>query len=420
MCIFAVLLYLIVFNILNITTIPISEYDYLLPKEQIAPFPLAERDASRLLYYREGEILDQRFTDLPSLIPSGSMLVRNNTRVVPARLLFAKDSGAIIEIFCLEPVAPADYNLSFAQQQSVVWRTVVGNKKRWKTGGIRLYNPQNQTEIANLCLEAQVLSQDGDSFIIQFSWSTGLSFAEVLEACGRIPIPPYLGREAQAEDKERYQTIYAAWKGSVAAPTAGLHFSDKVISCLEEKNIGFNELTLHVGAGTFMPVKTENMAAHSMHSEPFSVSLSFLEALHRHKGPIVTVGTTSTRCLESLYYFGIQCYKGIEPSFLPQWEAYQPAAALSREQALEALMEYMHKCQITQFSARTQIMIVPSFKFRWTDALITNFHQPKSTLLLLIAAFIGEDWKQCYAHALEKGYRFLSYGDSSLLFPKQL
>ena len=400
--------------------IPISNYDYLLPKERIAAFPLAQRDASRLLYYCAGDISDQRFTDLPSLIPSGSMLVRNNTRVVPARLLFAKDSGAIVEIFCLEPVDPADYNLSFAQRQAVLWRAVVGNKKRWKTGAIRLYNPQNQPEITNLGLEAQLISQDGDSYMIGFSWSSGQSFAEVLEACGRIPIPPYLDREAQEEDRERYQTIYAAWKGSVAAPTAGLHFSDEVNACLKDKNVRFNEVTLHVGAGTFMPVKTENMAAHHMHSEPFSVSLAFLQALHQHKGPVVTVGTTSTRCLESLYYFGLQCYNGKDPSFLPQWEAYAPAAPLSPEQALEALMDYMHKRQITQFSARTQIMMVPSFTFKWTNGLITNFHQPKSTLLLLIAAFIGEDWRKCYAHALEKGYRFLSYGDSSLLLPKQL
>ncbi|MCL2502154.1 MAG: S-adenosylmethionine:tRNA ribosyltransferase-isomerase [Bacteroidales bacterium] len=395
--------------------ISINAYDYRLPPTQIASHPLEERDASRLLVYDLGQIYDRCFRDLPDVLPAGALLVRNNTRVVPARLLFAKDSGAIIEIFCLEPLEPADYNLSFAQTGSVVWKAMVGNKKRWKSGHIHLYNPVNDKECAHLSLLASCVGQDGDTFYIRFCWQGGLSFSEVLAICGRIPIPPYLGREAEPEDRERYQTIYALRKGSVAAPTAGLHFSDYVISCIKDKKIEFTELTLHVGAGTFTPVKTHLLSQHQMHSEPFSVSRAFVETLYNQKGPVVAVGTTSARCIESLYYFGIMCSMGQEPDFLPQWEAYRMPPLLDRKAALEALLLYMQKNGLEVFEARTQIMIVPSFKFRFTNGLITNFHQPKSTLLLLIAAFIGEDWRKCYAHALEQNYRFLSYGDSSLL-----
>ena len=387
-----------------IESILIDHYNYPLPDDRIASYPLPERDASRLLLYDKGAISDKHFTELPLLLPSGALLVFNNTRVVPARLFFTKDSGALIEILCLEPIAPKEYNLSFAATQSVVWRAVIGNKKRWKSG-----------KIGNALLSAECIDREDDTCIVRFQWNGGFTFSEILELCGKVPIPPYIKRNSEDIDSERYQTIYAAQSGSVAAPTAGLHFSDHIISSLKENNISLSEITLHVGAGTFMPVKTNMIAEHKMHSEPFTVSLSFLEKLYAHKGEVIAVGTTSARCLESLYHFGILCYMGQDPRFLSQWDAYAIKPVLSREESLEQLITYLHTQRIPSFSAHTQLMIVPSFSFRWTNGLITNFHQPKSTLLLLIAAFIGEDWRRCYAHALEKGYRFLSYGDSSLL-----
>ena len=401
-------------GMLMIESLNIENYNYLLPENRIASHPLSERDASRLLLYNRGSISDKRFTELPSLVQSGAMMVFNNTRVVPARLLFAKESGAIIEIFCLEPVEPGDYNLSFAQTQSVVWRAIIGNKKRWKKGIIYIYNPLHQFDTM---LSAECIGEEEDTFLVRFRWDGNLSFSAILEMCGQIPIPPYLCRKPEIIDSERYQTIYAALRGSVAAPTAGLHFSTNVITSLKDNKILLSEITLHVGAGTFMPVKTEMVVRHQMHSEPFEVSLSFLEHLLSHKGDIIAVGTTSVRCLESLYYFGLMCFLGREPLFLSQWDAYELKPVLTPKESLEELIAYMYKRQLTHFSARTQIMIVPSFIFHWTNGMITNFHQPKSTLLLLIAAFIGEDWRKCYQYALDNGYRFLSYGDSSLLFP---
>jgi len=399
-------------------TIHIDNYNYHLPENSIASHPLQERDASRLLHYKKGNIYDRNFKELPSLIPEGSMMVFNNTRVVPARLLFVKESGALIEVFCLEPVLPTDYNLSFAQTESVVWRVMIGNKKRWKRGIIKLYNPLRQEIYTHLSLSATYEGQEGDTFNVRFSWQGGYNFSEVLAICGKTPIPPYLAREEEQEDKERYQTVYALWRGSVAAPTAGLHFTDNILSSLKDKNINISEVTLHVGAGTFMPVKTNDILLHEMHSEPFTVTRDFIERLCNQKGEVIAVGTTSARCLESLYYFGLMCYNGEEPRLLPQWEAYRLAPLLTKEAALEAILNYLQKHQMDFFSARTQIMIVPSFKFRFINGLITNFHQPKSTLLLLIAAFIGEDWRSCYVHAIQNDYRFLSYGDSSLLWAK--
>jgi len=383
----------------------------------IPSYPLSNRDASRLLYYNRGEIVDKNFKDLPALIPSGAMMIFNNSRVVPARLFFNRESGAIIEIFCLEPIDPADYTLSFASTSSVIWRVIVGNKKRWKGDKISMYNPQKNNLISNIQLSAQYVKDEGDTCIVCFQWHNNLSFAEVLDICGQIPIPPYLHRESEIIDIERYQTIYANLRGSVAAPTAGLHFSPKVISSLKDKGIKLSEITLHVGAGTFKPVKEEMVMHHAMHHESFTVSLSFLEQLLVHKGEVICVGTTSVRCVESLYYFGLMCCLGREPKQLSQWEAYRDALPVTREESLEQLITYLKKQQCNTFSAKTQIMIVPSFVFRWTSGMITNFHQPKSTLLLLIAAFMGDEWKRCYHHALQHGYRFLSYGDSSLLCP---
>jgi len=400
-----------------IESLYIEQYNYQLPENRIASYPLKERDSSRLLFYNRGIIYDKCFNELPAIIPSGAMMVFNNTRVVPARLFFKKESGALIEILCLEPFIPKDYFLTFEATESVVWRVAIGNKKRWKRGKLFLYNPFKNKAIENLYLSAECLGEDKDTFLVRLSWSNSLTFSEVLELCGQMPIPPYLHRNQEIIDIERYQTIYAAFRGSVAAPTAGLHFSENTLSSLKKHNISLSEITLHVGAGTFMPVKENKIIHHHMHSEPFNVSLSFLESLQRHKGAVLSVGTTSTRCLESLYYFGLMCYLGQEPLFLSQWDVYNLKPELTSEESLEQIIAYLQKRHLTSFSAHTQLMIVPSFTFRWTNGIITNFHQPKSTLLMLIAAFIGDDWRKCYAHALQKGYRFLSYGDSSLLFP---
>ncbi|MDR2586337.1 MAG: S-adenosylmethionine:tRNA ribosyltransferase-isomerase [Prevotellaceae bacterium] len=402
-----------------IESINISQFDYVLPESRIASYPLLERDDSRLLVYRNGSIEDRVFKDLHSCISSGAMMVFNNTRVVPARLYFAKEGGALIEILCLEPHDPNEYSLTFEATESVVWRVAIGNKKRWKKGRIYIYNPSLLPSLSNLFLCAECIEKEDDTFLVRFLWSGGLSFATVLELCGKVPIPPYLHRASESIDIERYQTIYAAQSGSVAAPTAGLHFTQGVLSSLTKNNILFGEVTLHVGAGTFMPVKSNLISNHHIHSEPFTVSLSFLESLLHRNGDVVCVGTTSARCVESLYYFGVMCSKGIVPNFLPQWDAYTSPSELTREESLTHLITYLKKRRLTHFSARTQLMIVPSFTFKWMNGLITNFHQPKSTLLLLVAAFIGEDWQKCYQHAIDSGYRFLSYGDTSLMLPLQ-
>ena len=386
--------------------IHIAHYNYPLPESRIASYPLAERDASRLLFYEKGAILDKSFAEIPSLLPSGALLVFNNSRVVPARLFFTIEQGAIVEILCLEPYEPTDYHLSFTSTTSVIWRTVIGNKKRWKGG-----------KLSNAFLSAECIGREDDTYLVRFEWNGNFAFSEILELCGQVPIPPYLHRASETIDTERYQTVYASLRGSVAAPTAGLHFSDNIISSLKSNHVSLAEITLHVGAGTFMPVKTVMIAQHLMHSEPFTVSLPFLRQLLSHTGEVIAVGTTSARCLESLYWFGIMCYMGIDPCFLPQWEAYSLKPVLSRKESLEQLISYLQKREMTSFSGRTQIMVAPSYTFHLTNGLITNFHQPRSTLLLLIAAFIGEDWRRCYAHALANGYRFLSYGDSSLLLP---
>ena len=410
-----------------IEPIKIESYNYTLPESRIASYPLPERDASRLLRYGRGVISDHSFAELPRLIPTGTLMVFNNSRVLPARLFFSKDNGAVIEILCLEPIAPKEYNLSFASIQSVVWRVLIGNKKRWKGGKISLYNPQNQELISSISLFAEYVDYEEDTSIdkmvdascVRFFWSGNHSFSHILELCGQVPIPPYLNRKSEDIDIERYQTIYAHNRGSVAAPTAGLHFSESTLSSLQRNHIDFSEISLHVGAGTFLPLKTSLIARHEMHSEPFTVSKSFLEKLLTHMGEVVAVGTTSARCIESLYWLGLMCFLGEEPFFLPQWYPYSAKPVLSKEASLEQLLSYLNKNQLDNFSARTQVMIVPSFIFHFVNGLITNFHQPKSTLLLLIAAFIGEDWRRCYAHALAHGYRFLSYGDSSLLLPKK-
>lgn len=413
-----------------------EDYTYALPDCRIAKYPLAQRDASQLLYYRPTASVagdrelrvgdrepsytlhDAHFTDLPALLPPRALLVFNNTKVIPARLFFSKPTGALIEIFCLEPETPKEYVLSFAQHHTCRWVCVVGNAKRWKGGVLAFHNTSEDSQVAQIHLTVTLVARCHDHFVVQFDWISEHSFAEVLEMCGRIPIPPYLNRDAEDSDIERYQTVYAKTRGSVAAPTAGLHFTPRVLHTLLEQGFAIEELTLHVGAGTFRPVKATYIKDHPMHTEPFTVTLSFLQRLLDYPGPLVSVGTTSCRTLESLYYLGLQASRGIDPQSVAQWEPYEPANKgldFSFKDALTALIHYMDLNGLTQFKAATQIIIVPGYTFHAVDALITNYHQPGSTLLLLIAAFVGPVWRDIYRHALDHDYRFLSYGDSSLL-----
>ncbi len=394
----------------------IRDYSYELPDNKIAKYPLPVRHDSKLLLYRDGRVSDHVFVDLPSLLPQESLLVFNNSKVVPARLFFRKETGAVIEVFCLEPASPREYILAFSQHTSCTWYCAVGNAKKWKTGNLPLYNPQNDPKLSALGLSASLIGQEADRYLVRFSWTANMPFSSLLEATGRVPLPPYLKRESEALDLERYQTIYARKRGSVAAPTAGLHFSEKVLSDLQKRGMGIAELTLHVGSGTFRPVKTPYIRDHIMHSEPFSVTREFLEQLTAHRGPAVSVGTTSCRCLESLYYLGLQAAGGKTPSFVGQWEPYVTSSGMPYRESLGYLRAYMDRVQKDILDASTQIIIAPSYRFLTTDILITNYHQPNSTLLLLVAALTGEDWRVIYDHALAGNYRFLSYGDSSVLF----
>ncbi|MFA6651877.1 MAG: S-adenosylmethionine:tRNA ribosyltransferase-isomerase [Bacteroidales bacterium] len=396
--------------------IRISDYTYDLPENRIARYPLPIRHDSKLLVYRNEEIKDDCFRNLPVILPSDSLLIFNNTRVVPARLIFRKETGALIEVFCLEPASPKEYILAFSQHASSTWYCAVGNAKRWKTGHLPLYNPENDPKIAKIALSASLIGQEADRYLVRFSWAADIPFSTVLEASGRVPIPPYLKREAEDSDLERYQTVYARNRGSVAAPTAGLHFSDQVIGHMQRNNIGIAELTLHVGAGTFKPVKTPYIRDHIMHSEPFEVSREFLERLSAHEGPVVSVGTTSCRCIESLYYLGLQAAAGRDPLFVGQWEPYVTPREIAYRESIQHLLNYLDKNNRDSLQASTQIIIAPSYVFQTTDILVTNYHQPNSTLLLLVAALTGEKWRSVYDHALTNGYRFLSYGDSCLLY----
>ena len=403
--------------------IKIQDFSYNLPDERIAKYPLAERDLSKLLVYKDGVIEEEKFANLSSLLPDGSLMVFNNTRVVPARLFFRKPSGAVIEIFCLEPVEPNDYALSFSSTEFCCWNVVIGNAKKWKEGDINFLCDPAHESAAALDLRAELIYKgDNNGSVVKFKWKTGISFSEVLDICGRIPIPPYLKRDTEELDLERYQTLYARIKGSVAAPTAGLHFTEKVLHDIDNKGIRRDNVCLHVGAGTFVPVKSEYIADHKMHTEPFSVSLAFLESLYNLKEgeKVISVGTTSTRCLESLYFLGVQCIKNGKPSAVRQWEPYECEYSYTLKESVGALIGYMKSNALDTYTARTAIIIVPSYKFRVVDVLVTNFHQPQSTLLLLISAFTGgQEWRKIYNFALEKGFRFLSYGDSSLLFRGQ-
>ncbi len=397
----------------------IEDYDYTLDTERIAKYPLERRDASKLLVYRGGKCEDRHFYDLPNLLPDNTLVVFNDTKVVPARMFFQRSTGAHIEIFCLEPVSPPEYDRNFASSETCRWKCIVGNVKRWKGDLLHLSNPEGAAETDALGLTASLVERSGETAVVQFDWKGGEPFSSVLEHCGRIPIPPYLDRETEEIDKERYQTLYARYRGSVAAPTAGLHFTDRVLSGLRERGIETETVCLHVGAGTFLPVKSSRVAEHNMHSEPFSVTRAFLEkllALKKAGRPLTAVGTTSVRTLESLYYVGAHCIEDGRPEAVAQWMPYERDWPYTTEQALEAVIAHMKANSLESLSLGTRIIIVPGFTFRFVDLLITNFHQPQSTLLLLISSFLGGEWRPLYDHALASGYRFLSYGDSSLLY----
>ena len=396
--------------------INIKDYNYELPDSRIAKYPLEERDQSKLLEFRDSCITEHIFRDLPGLLPDNAIMVFNDTKVVPARLHFRRESGASIEVFCLEPHLPVEYNVNFASTGQCEWRCIVGNVKKWKGDVLRLDNPDGDESVSLMNLRAELVERQGETSIVRFCWDNGAAFSAVLEACGRIPIPPYLNRDTESIDSERYQTLYAKYRGSVAAPTAGLHFTDAVLEAIRSRGIDTETVCLHVGAGTFLPVKSDNVAEHRMHREPFSVSLDFLMKLRHGGHQVIAVGTTSVRTLESLYYVGVGIIEEGEAKDVDQWAPYAREYDYSLEESLDAIIDYLKARGETSLRVGTRIIIVPGFRFRVVDVLVTNFHQPQSTLLLLISAFIGGEWKPVYEYALAHSFRFLSYGDSSLLF----
>lgn len=402
---------------IDVKHITIDDYDYPLPEERIAKYPLAERDASNLLVLKDNQIEKSQFRNLGDFLPKETLLVFNETKVIRARLQFHKATGSRIEVFCLEP--EQDYQVAFAATSPVKWKCLVGNAKRWKEGKLSMTLNVKGTETT---LFAERLAHNDQYSEIEFSWEPeNLPFASVIEAAGEIPLPPYLHRDAEPEDRDRYQTVFARYDGSVAAPTAGLHFTQPLIASLREQGFSFDEVTLHVGAGTFRPVATETIGEHAMHSETIVVRKSLIENLINHIGkPIIPVGTTSTRTLESLYWMGVMlAEQGMElrPLHLDQWFPYENHAPLTSTQALQNIVDYLNLHHLTRLEASTSLMIAPSYQMRVITGLITNFHQPKSTLLLLVSALIGERWKDCYRFALDNGFRFLSYGDSCLFLP---
>lgn len=402
-----------------IPDIRIEDYNYPLPDERIAKYPLAERDSSKLLRYVDGKVDEHIFRDITDFLPDNAIMVFNDTKVVPARLHFVRPTGARIEIFCLQPVDPVEYNLAFASTQTCTWKCVIGNAKKWKNDTLNLYLPENHGgKAAELNMTADLVSREGETGIVTFHWDGNLPFSNVLEICGTIPIPPYLNRDSEAIDTERYQTLYARICGSVAAPTAGLHFTDSVLAKIREKGIDMETVCLHVGAGTFLPVKDSEVAKHPMHREPFVVTKAFLKDLIDSHKKVIAVGTTSVRTLESLYYIGVSCIEKGHPEDVEQWAPYTREYSYSTEEALRAIVNYLEQTSQDALTAGTRIIIVPGFKFRIVDILVTNFHQPESTLILLVSAFVGGDWKTIYDYALAHDFRFLSYGDSSLLFKR--
>ena len=398
--------------------IRIEDYNYPLPDERIAKYPLAKRDESKLLLYQNGKVGESVFRRLPEFLPSDTLMVFNNTRVIQARLLFHKETGARIEVFCLEPAEPRDYALIFQTTGRCQWTCLVGNLKKWKSGPLEM--PLMVSEHP-LTLRAERLESFGDSHRVEFSWDdTRVTFAELLDAAGVLPIPPYLRRETERSDLKTYQTIYSKIKGSVAAPTAGLHFTPEVLAAIDTKGISREEVTLHVGAGTFKPVKSETIAGHEMHTEFISVNRSTIERLLEKLGHIIAVGTTSVRTLESLYYIGVLLETNpkatSEELVVKQWMPYEEGSnRLTVERALRNILVYLDRRGADKLVTATQIIIVPGYEFKLVRGIVTNFHQPQSTLLLLVSAFVKGDWRSIYDYALAHDFRFLSYGDSSLL-----
>lgn len=398
-----------------IAELKLSDYEYNLPEEKIAKFPLEKRDTSKLLQFKKGEIEHLKFNQLPELIPAGSLMVFNNTKVIPARLIFQRSTGAKIEIFLLKPIAPTTViNEVMIKTDTVSWECMIGNLKKWKVGEILSGELMYQSQ--NIRLNASLI--DLENRIVRFTWDAEVPFVSIVEASGEVPLPPYLNRKPVDEDRPRYQTVYSKNEGAVAAPTAGLHFTEQVLDRLTENNVKKEFLTLHVGAGTFQPIKTDNITEHNMHSEQVVVNISTIKSVAEHQSKLLAVGTTSMRSLESLYWFGVRLLRNEGDEFLiPKLYPYQNFRLLpSRNESFEKIYNYMCNKELNEITGSTEIFIVPGYKFRVCDGLVTNFHQPGSTLILLVAAFTNECWRQLYDEALDKDYRFLSYGDSSLLW----
>lgn len=417
---------------INPRNIEIKSYDYNLPDERIAKYPLEERDKSKLLIYKNQGISERHFYNLPEEIPADSLIVFNNTKVIQARLHFRKETGALIEVFCLEPESPRDYQQNFSCEHECTWTCLVGNSKKWKDGALSQTITVDDTEVVLSC---ERIGESGASQKIHFFWDKPVSFAKILDAIGELPIPPYLNRETEEKDKQTYQTVYSRIKGSVAAPTAGLHFTEKELQALRNKNVDLEYITLHVGAGTFKPVKSETIEGHDMHTEFISVPRKVIENILNHlksssssssSAPLVAVGTTSVRTLESLFYIGYKL--SLNPDAHPeelvvhQWEPYDISYSLSTIEALENIIAYLERTGEENLVTATQILIAPGFQFRLVKTIVTNFHMPQSTLLLLVSAFVdgdsleGPNWHNIYKYAMEHEFRFLSYGDSSILF----
>ena len=397
----------------------IKDYNYPLPDERIAKFPVEQRDHSKLLIYNKGIISDDRFYNIADYLPKGALMIYNNTRVIQARIHFRKTTGALIETFLLEPMRPSDYELMFQTNGECSWLCLVGNLKKWKSGELTRDFDINGQKVT---LTANYRGENGTSHLIDFTWNNpGVSFADILEQVGELPIPPYLNRATQESDKVTYQTVYSKIKGSVAAPTAGLHFTDSVLSSIDAHGIERDEVTLHVGAGTFKPVKSDEISGHEMHTEYISVKRSTLQKLINHNAEAIAVGTTSVRTLESLYYIGAKL--ALNPDLtekqlhVTQWEPYDTIPTVTPTEALQNIIGYLDSSGINTLHTSTQIIIAPGYEYKIVKKLITNFHQPQSTLLLLVSAFVHGDWRNIYDYALNHDFRFLSYGDSSLLIP---
>ena len=408
----------IMFVMKKIQEIAIAEYDYPLPDERIAKYPLAQRDSSKLLLYNKGLVSEDVFSNLPKYIPQNALMVFNNTKVIQARLRFRKETGALIEVFCLEPELPCDYQQIFLETKECVWQCLVGNSNRWKGGVL-----SQVVEVGGKDVTLSVERVGGPAAVnhVRFSWDGGVSFAELLEAAGELPIPPYLNRRTEESDTRTYQTVYSKIKGSVAAPTAGLHFTPAVLEALTSAGVEREEVTLHVGAGTFKPVKSELIADHEMHEEYIEVRKALIEKIVAAGGEAVAVGTTSVRTLESLYFLGELVAENPDVTqdelHVNQWTPYNREHSLTTVDSLKALLEWMERNGLDRVHSHTQIMIAPGYRYRIVKAIVTNFHQPKSTLLLLVSAFVDGDWRTIYDYAIANGFRFLSYGDSSLLIP---